>query len=78
MKAHCGYSFVPGDLVLSSNKNLAIMIAISFFGALLAAFCGIGPALIFCPVLVMIGIEAQVATATGMYVTMLTTLAATV
>jgi len=33
-----------------------MMIGISFFGALAAAFCGIGPGAIFCPILVIIGI----------------------
>ena len=51
---------------------------ISFVGAVSAAFSGIGPGSIFCPYLVLIGIEAQVATATGMYVTMFTTLSATI
>jgi hypothetical protein len=57
LKKEVGYRFIPGDLQASS-KNLAILVSISFFGALLAAFCGIGPGLLFCPILVMIGIEA--------------------
>lgn len=54
------------------------MNTVSFFGAAAAAFCGIGPGFIFSPILLLIGIEPQVATATGMYVTMFTTLSATI
>jgi len=76
-KVHLGYNFTPGD-VEATPKNLIILVGISFFGAMAAAFSGVGPGFIFCPILVLIGIEAQVATATGMYVTMFTTLSATI
>mmetsp|Transcript_5667 Transcript_5667/g.8973 ORF Transcript_5667/g.8973 Transcript_5667/m.8973 type:complete len:175 (-) Transcript_5667:7-531(-) len=76
-KVECGYEFSPGDLEATPRK-LVIMLLVSFFGAFCSAFCGIGPGNIFCPVLVMIGIQAQVATATGMYITMFTTLSATI
>ena len=52
-----GYEFIPGDFE-PTPKNLCVLFAISFFGSFLASFCGIGPALLFCPILVMIGIEA--------------------
>jgi len=54
-KVENGYTFVDGDFE-STPKSLTMMIAISFFGALAAAFCGIGPGAIFCPILVIIGI----------------------
>lgn len=54
------------------------MVGVSFIGSVIAAFCGVGPGFIFGPVLIMLGMEPQVATATGMYVTMFTTLAATI
>lgn len=54
-KVENGYNFVEGDFE-SSPKGLALMIAISFFGAFAAAFCGIGPGAIFCPILVILGI----------------------
>lgn len=54
------------------------MITISFFGSIFASFSGLGPGMLFCPTLIMIGIESRVATATGMYVTMFLTLSATI
>ena len=71
------YEFSKGDLE-ATKLNLFIMIMISFFGAMGAAFCGVGSGFVFCPILVMINIEPQVATATGMYLTMFTTLAASI
>ena len=76
-KVDCGYNFVQGDLE-ATPKNLATLVLISFFGAMASAFCGIGPGNIFCPILIMIGINPVVATATGMYVTMFTTLSASI
>ena len=76
-KVKYGYNFTPGDIE-ATPKNLVILVTISFFGAMAAAFSGVGPGFIFCPILVLIGIEAQVATATGMYVTLFTTLSATI
>ena len=72
-----GYQFIEGDLE-ANPKNLTNMIMISFFGAIFAAFSGLGPGMIFSPALIIIGIESRVATATGMYLTMFTTLAATI
>ena len=72
-----GYQFLDGDLV-ATPKNLTNMIIISFTGAIFAAFSGLGPGMIFSPALIIIGIESRVATATGMYLTMFTTLAATI
>lgn len=54
-KVENGYQFVEGDFE-STPKGLALMIGISFFGSFAAAFCGIGPGAIFCPILVIIGI----------------------
>lgn len=71
------YQSVPGDLVMNKD-NVIKLFLISFFGGMAAAFCGIGPGFLFGPVLIMVGIEPRVATATGMYVTMFTTLAATI
>lgn len=76
-KVECGYEFAKGDLQ-ATPKNLVVLVIASFFGAMACAFCGIGPAQIFCPFLVMIGTEAQVATATSMYIAMYCTLSATI
>ena len=54
------------------------MIAVSFFGSIFASFSGLGPGMVFCPALIMIGLESRVGTATGMYLTMFTTLASTI
>lgn len=75
-KVACNYQFSPGDLEATPD-NVRKMLVISFIGALGAAAIGVGPGMIFCPVLVQIGIEAQVATATGMYLTTFTALSAT-
>jgi len=76
-KVWCGYNFTPGDLEATPEK-IRLMTAISFFGALVAAFTGVGPGFVFCSALIMIDIEVQVATATGMYLTMFTCLSATI
>lgn len=77
MKTEVGYQFIEGDLK-ATPKNLSSMIAVSFFGSIFASFSGLGPGMVFCPALIMIGIESQVGTATGMYLTMFTTLASTI
>ena len=56
-KVESGYNFVKGDLE-ATPKNLFVLVLISFFGSMASALCGIGPGNIFCPILVMIGIEA--------------------
>lgn len=76
-KVDCGYEFSPGDFQATS-QNLMMLIAIAFVGSMFAAFCGVGPGFIFSPILVMIGLHPIVATATGMYVTMFTTLSASI
>lgn len=77
MKTEVGYDFIEGDLK-ATPSNIGFMIAVSFFGSIFASFSGLGPGMVFCPALIMIGIESQVGTATGMYLTMFTTLASTI
>jgi hypothetical protein len=55
-KVKCQYQFSPGDIE-ATTKNLLILVNISFFGAMAAAFSGVGPGFIFCPILILIGIE---------------------
>ena len=62
----------------ATNKNLVTMVIVSFFGSVFAAVSGLGPGMVFCPALIMAGIESRVATATGMYLTMFTTLVASI
>lgn len=76
-KEEVGYEFTEGDLRLSPSK-LAIIVAISWFGSLMAAFAGIGAGSIFVPALTIIEMEPRVAAATGMYVTIYLTLASSI
>ena len=76
-KIECDYKFVPGDLKLNIF-NVSMFMFIGWFGAFISAFCGIGGGMIFCPILVIVGIEARVATATGMYLTLFTSLSYTI
>ena len=54
------------------------MFLIGFVGSLFAGFAGIGPAMIYCPALIMLGLEARVATATASYMAFLTTLSSSI
>lgn len=72
-----GYEFVDGELELT-GKNLCIVCTVGWVGAFAAAFSGTGPGSIFCPAIILIGVNPQVATATGMYITLFTTLASTI
>jgi hypothetical protein len=72
-KLECNYEFVAGDLILTP-KIVTMFMLIAWVGAFISAFCGIGGGSIFCPVLIIIGMEARVATATGMYLTLFTSL----
>jgi uncharacterized membrane protein YfcA len=38
--------------------DLTLLIAIAWFGAFISAFCGIGGGMIFCPILIIFGIES--------------------
>jgi hypothetical protein len=51
---------------------------LAFFGSLFAAFSGIGPGFVFGGGLAIVGLEAQVAVATGMYLTTLMTLSSSI
>jgi uncharacterized membrane protein YfcA len=57
-----------------TSKNVAMFMTIGWVGAFISAFCGIGGGSIFCPVLIIIGMQPQVGTATGMYLTLFTSL----
>ena len=47
------------------------------FSGIYAAFSGVGAGMVYIPALIMIGVEQQVGAATGMYLSMFTTLAST-
>ena len=76
-KQRCGYNFTEGDLTMNA-ANLQIIMALAFFGSLFAAFSGIGPGLVFGSGLAIIGLDPQVAVATGMYLTTLMTLSSSI
>ena len=59
-------------------KTSIKLVAAAFFGAFAAALSGIGPGLVFIPVVLAMDVNATVATGTGMYLTMITTLSATI
>jgi len=76
-KLECGYKFVQGDIKLRVY-DISMLIGIAWIGAFISAFCGIGGGMIFCPILIIFGIESQVATASGMYITLFTSLSSTI
>ena len=57
MKKKHGYEFVPGDLEINKS-NLFTIFKVGFVCSLSAAFGGIGPAMIYSPALVILGVEA--------------------
>ena len=76
-KIECGYKFVSGDLKFNIY-DISMLIGIAWIGAFISAFCGIGGGMIFCPILIILGIESQVASASGMYITLFTSLSSTI
>ena len=68
-KLKYGYEFSQGDFKGDTQDILKLSL-ISFFASIAAVFCGVGAGSMFVPVLTIIGIHPQVASATGMYVTM--------
>lgn len=76
-KSDASYDFIEGDLKIT-NRNISVMVLVALIGAIYASFSGIGAGMVFCPALIMISIESQVATATGMYLSMFTTLSSTI
>ena len=57
---------------------MLVIMSVAFFGAFIAAWAGVSPAIVFGPTLIYLDVEAQVATATAMYITMFTTLVSTI
>lgn len=76
-KVRVGYNFVRGDVNFEFKTSIKLVLA-AFFGAFAAALSGIGPGLVFIPVVLAMDVNATVATGTGMYLTMITTLSATI
>lgn len=76
-KCEAGYLFVDGD---QKFEALAIvkLISVGFVGAFLATACGLSPGAIFFPVMIQLNMHSAVASSTGMYLTMYTTIAATI
>jgi len=76
-KTKAGYTFVRGDLEYT-GVTVFKLVLIGFVGAFLATSVGIGPGAVFTPVMIQLDMHSAVASSTGMYLTMLTTIAATV
>lgn len=76
-KLACGYKFTKGDQNLNL-KGIVKLVLVAFFAAFFAAMSGVGPGLIFNSFLIQLDIHPAVASATGMYMTMFTTAAATI
>ena len=65
-------------IYIMNGPNLRTIVALAFLGALFAAFSGIGPGFVFGGGLAIVGLEPQVAVATGMYLTTLMTLSSSI
>lgn len=76
-KVEAGYNFIEGDLQ-ATTYNIVVMVTVGMISGIYASFSGIGAGMIFIPALIMIGIESQVAAATGMYLSMFSTLSSTI
>ena len=76
-KVEAGYNFVKGDQTFQTCEIIR-MIIIGLVGAFLAATCGISTGAIFFPVLIQLDMHSAVASSTAMYLTMFTTLTATI
>ena len=57
---------------------IAKLIAIAFFAAFFAVSVGLGPGLVFNAVFVQLNLHYAIASSTGMYLTMFTTINATI
>jgi hypothetical protein len=56
-KKEVGYYFAKRDFK-ATNKNLLIIIFITFLGSFMASFSGVSPAIIFGPTLIYLDVEA--------------------
>ena len=75
-KEAVGYNFVTGD-IRYTNRNTFNMVAISLICGFLVATMGFGPGALFAPLLLSMDINAAVAAATSLYLTMFTAGSAT-
>ena len=76
-KCDIDYKFVKGDFQCTI-KNAIKLPLIALGGGFLAASLGIGAGLIFNPVLIQMDVNPTVASGTGQYMTMYTTLSSTI
>ena len=71
-----GYKFTKGDQEFST-RVIVKLFSVAFLVAIFSSLAGLGPGLIFNSMLVQLDMHPAVASATGMYCTMFTTLAST-
>lgn len=76
-KLKCDYTFLPGDVKWTGFK-IVLMIFIGFIVGVLAGALGLGGGVIYNPLFLELGIDPQVASSTGMYLVMLTSLTNTI
>ena len=76
-KVKHGYEFVKGDMKWTPVK-IASLIGIAFIAGLLASMLGLGGGVVFNPLLLELGILPIVASATGMYMVMVSTFVNTI
>ena len=75
-KKELGYNFTKGDQEFSTHVIVKLVSA-AFLVAIFASLAGLGPGIVFNSMLVQLDMHPAVASATGMYCTMLATLAST-
>ena len=75
-KKELGYNFTKGDQEFST-RVIVKLVSVAFLVAIFASLAGLGPGIVFNSMLVQLDMHPAVASATGMYCTMFTTLACT-
>ena len=75
-KKSIGYQFTPGDFECTTFNSIKLPL-IGLFGGIATASLGIGAGTIFSPIIIQMGVQPQVASATGMFMVMVLTTAST-
>jgi len=77
LKAKYGFKPAPSDIDLNNNASLNKLIIFGLVGGSLGTAFGIGGGAVYNPLLMSLGQNPLVATASGMYMVMFSTIAAT-
>ena len=73
IKARIGFPRVPSDIDWAGKTTVKLVI-LGFAGGCLSSLFGLGGSVIYNPIMLGLGVAPQVASATGMYMVMFTTL----